>query len=503
MLPHIAREYVTEEVVGVAIALVLLVLARTMLPVPARRLTRAPTVLLVLHLVARALAVVLDGSGLGARIAALVALLMLFASMGRSVVLIAIDAILDPRMTRPMPRILRDMIQGVVYVVLSLVALRSAGVEPGSILTTSALITAAVALSLQETLGNLVAGLALQAQRPFDVDDWIQFDTDPKHVGRVLEINWRATKVLTLDDVEVVVPNATLAKAPITNFTKPDPSSRRSLYVQVPVHVAPHLVRKVILSALPGSNGVLEKPAPTVVMDTFVDGNVEYWIRFHTSLFHMRDAVDGAARERIWYAFSRAGIPIAAPGRAVALREVSSESEKREGEKGLAEREEALRNVDFLRELTDEQRRQLAVAGRIHVYGAGEPVVRQGERSGEMFIVQTGHCVAERERDGGGKPIQVASLGPGEFFGEMALMTGERSWKSVRAVVPSTLIGIDQRAVKTLLEASPELAAVISRVIAERQAASDLAEAAEVTQPGDVEARSSQLLVRIRRFFSM
>ena len=491
----------TSETVGVALALVLLALMRLLLPAPSKPLTRAPTALLVLHLLGRALLLVLETGTMSARVVSLVSLLLLFGSIGRSVVLIALDAVLDPRLARPLPRIFRDIIQGVVYLILALVALRSVGVEPGSLLTTSALLTAAIALSLQETLGNLVAGLAIQAQRPFDVDDWIQFDTDAKHIGRVLEINWRATKVLTLDDVEVVVPNGILAKAPITNFTKPSPASRRSLYIQVPADVPPHEVRKAILGALPGAKGVLETPAPTVVMNAFVDGNVEYWIRFHTDTFHLRDGVDSAARERIWYAFARASIAVAAPNRAVRLREISHESEAHADEKEILHREEALRAVDFLRTLTDAQKRQLAEQSRIHLYGPGEIVVRQGETTAEMFIVQSGQFAVQRETNG--RSVDVATIGPGEFFGEMALMTGEQRTATVRAVTPSTLIGVDQRALKALLDASPDLASAISRVIAERQAETEAASAAVVTETADVETRSSLLLGRIRRFFAI
>ena len=129
--------------------------------------------------------------------------------------------------------ILRDIAQGVLYLFVVLAALRALGFDPGSILTTGAVVTAVIGLSLQETLGNLVAGLAIQLQRPFDVGDWVSFDEDAKHIGRVIEINWRATKVITLDQVEIVIPNGPLAKAPIRNFTKPAVLSRRRLQVVV------------------------------------------------------------------------------------------------------------------------------------------------------------------------------------------------------------------------------------------------------------------------------
>lgn len=491
----------SSELLGIAVAIGLIALVRLVLPGASKRLAREPTALLALHVVTRALLFVLEPGTTGARIAAAVATVLLLASIGRSAVLLVLEGVVAARLTRPMPRIFHDIIQGVVYLIMALVALRAAGVDPGSILTTSALLTAAVALSMQETLGNLVAGLAIQMQRPFDVDDWIQFDADPAHIGRVLEINWRATKLLTLESFEVIVPNGTLAKAPIINFTKPTPAVRRSIYFQAPPDVPPHVVRSAVLGALPEVDGVLEQPAPTILISKFEGGNLEYWVRYHTGEFQRRDVIDSTVRERIWYALRRAGVPLGLPNRNVRLREVSSETQAYEDERLAAQREEALGAVDFMRVLSADQRKKLARSTRIHLYGANEPIVRTGEESAEMFIVQSGEVVVLGE-DSGGSAVEVARLGPGAFFGEMALMTGERT-ATVRAATPSTLIGVEQGAMKSLLEASPELATIISRAIAERQAARETALSRANEEGADVEERSSQLLGRIRKFFAL
>jgi small-conductance mechanosensitive channel/CRP-like cAMP-binding protein len=494
-------ELATSDIVMIAVAFALVVLTRVALPQPLKRLARGPAVLLVLHLVARSVLFALDRTTDLAHDVETGAFVLILASIGRGAVLVVLEGIVGPRLARPLPKIFRDIIQSIVYVVLLFFALHRSGVEPSSILTTSALLTAAIALSLQQTLGNLVAGLSIQMQRPFEVDDWIQFDADNKHIGRVLEINWRATKVLTLDDVEVIVPNATLATAPITNFTKPTVASRRSLYVQVPASVDPALVREAVLGALPSAHGVLATPPPTVVLNQFVDGNAEYWIRFHTELFHQRDGVDSAARERVWYAFARADIPIAAPNRATRLKEISADTEMHKSERAVAERERALASVDFLRGLEVDQRRRLADGSRIHRYGAGEAIVEQGDTTAEMFIVQSGKVSVVRQTNG--KSAEIATLGTGEFFGEMALMTGEQRTATVRAVVPSVLIGVAQDAVKALLDDAPELATTMSRAIAERQAAMHAVRAADVGEASSVEERSTQLLGRIRRFFAI
>jgi CRP-like cAMP-binding protein len=365
----------------------------------------------------------------------------------------------------------------------------------------------------------MIAGLAIQVQRPFDEGDWIQFDAEAKHIGRVVEINWRATKVVTLDEVEVTVPNATLAKAPIVNFTKPTGASRRSLYVQVPASVPPALVQRTILDALPGSLGVLDLPAPSVVNNGLVDGNVEYWVRFFTVLFDRRDGVDGAARDHIWYAFSRAGIPFALPNRNVELREITALSQRTAEEATIVRHEASLATVDFLRGLAPEVRRTLAERARTRMYLAGETIVRQGDESGEMFLVEAGEVAVVVESasasssvealtsaDAGAVGKEVARLGVGKFFGEMSLMTGERRTATVRAKIACTLLVLDHAAVRTVLAAEPALAEHISRVIAERQAAltaGDALASAVHRAPASVDVRSSELLGMIKRFFSL
>jgi small-conductance mechanosensitive channel/CRP-like cAMP-binding protein len=485
---------ITSESVGLALAVLFVIVVRMALPSHARSLVRQPLLLLVLHVAARVGQRFTDGQA--ERAFGLAGLFFLLASIGTSAVVLVFDGVLGRR--RATLRIVRDIAVGFVYVAVLLAALRASGVEPGSILTTSALLTAAIALSLQETLGNMIAGLAIQVQRPFELDDWIQFDTDPKHIGRVVEINWRATKVITLDDVEVIVPNATLAKAPITNFTKPLTASRRSLFVQVPSDAPPHLVQRTILDAIKGSFGVLERPEASAVTNAFVDGNMEYWVRFWTDQFDKRDVVDGSARDRIWYALSRIGVPIAQPNRWVRMNEATQAVRMREQHR--AERRTALlEHVELLSVLSPEQRALLASRSNTRIYGGGERVVAQGETSGEMFVIESGVVAVFKEQDG--REVQLARLGAGEVFGEMALMTGEPRNATVRAASASELLVIDHVALREVLAAAPELAGRLSAVMAERHAREADSEAPVTVQ--ERAAESSQILAKIRSFFKL
>jgi small-conductance mechanosensitive channel len=504
LMAFLGSDFAGAEVLGILVALVLLLALRLTLPEHARRLGRLPLLLLVAHLAAFAADHALPtGSGLH-RILGPLSLLLLLVAIGRTGVLLVLDVILGRRLVRPLPRIIRDIVQGVVYAGIGLTSLRAAGVEPGSLLTTSALLTAVIGLSLQETLGNMFAGLAIQLQRPFEVGDWIAFDGEQKNIGRVVEINWRATRVLTLDQVEVTVPNAALAKAPIRNFTKPTEVSRRSVYVFAPYHVPPMDVHRAILEAVADAPGVVGDPPPSVVTNQFGEYGIEYWVRFFTDQFHKRDVVDGGVRERIWYALRRARVEIPYPHRTIEVHQVTEESSARETERLLADRDRALRCVDMLRVLSADDIRRLAEMSEQRMYAPGEVIVRQGDESSELYIIERGEVTVTVRRQNGETELDLARLGPGKFFGEMALVTGDKRQATVRAVSACELLAVGREAMQRILEKTPDLAERISAVLAERQAALDVRASASVgREHAETQERKDQLLGRIRKFFSL
>jgi small-conductance mechanosensitive channel len=491
------------EFFAMLIAIGLVAAVRLALGAAGRKLAKVPIAFLGAHVVAFALyQIVPAGDGMR-RLVGPLSLLLLLLSIGRSAVLLVVDFLVVRRLDRALPRIFRDIIQGVVYVAVVLTTLNAAGVEPGSLLTTSALLTAVVGLSLQETLGNLFAGLAIQMQRPFEVGDWIQFDGEPKNIGKIIEINWRATTVLTLDEVEVIVPNAALAKAPIRNFTRPSPHTRRSVYVFAPYDVPPSEVHRVILTAIADVPGVLAEPAPSVVTNQFGEYGIEYWVRFFTDQFHRRDAVDGGVRDRIWYALRRARVEIPYPHRTLEVHQITEESSAREHERELAERERAIQCVDILRVLGPAEQRELAEMSEQRLYAAGEVIVRQGDETSELYVIEQGEVVVSVSR--AGNQIAVARLGPGKFFGEMALVTGDARQATVRAAKTCQLLEVSRDALKRVLERSPEIAEKMSAVLAERQAQLDTQAAVESNE--DLQARQTasqqMLLAKIKRFFAL
>ncbi len=484
---------------GVLVVAVLVLLLWVLMPRRERNKAHFPAFLLVLH-VALYLTHRFSGSHVLKRPLEVAGLFVLLLCLGRTAFLLVIEWFFRHRLKRPLSRIVADIVQVFIYFGVGFITFREMGAEVGSLLTTSALLTAVVGLSLQETLGNLFAGLAIQAQRPFEIGDWIQVENAQENsAGKVIEINWRATKLLTNDRVEIIIPNGYLAKSPIRNYSQPSPVSRRTIRVSGPCEIPPHRVEAAMLQAIRNCPGVLDTPAPGTWVVQYTEVGIDYALLYFISDFESRAWIDSDARRRIWYSFQRAGINMPYPVHDVRLQQ-QSDVTVQGGEEQTKLRRRMMRRVDFLEALPTSALDYLAEVSRQCLYDTGEDIIRQGEQGSELFIIRTGEAIV-LVKSGDNEPVEVARMGPGDVFGEMSLMTGEGRNATVRTNSSVEVLVIGHDAFAEVLERNPELAQRVSDVLGNRQA--EIEQAQTASQRFDKARDSGELLGKIRNFFSL
>ena len=164
--------------------------------------------------------------------------------------------------------LLLTMARVTLLVVSLAVLLDNLGVRVTALITTLGVGSLAVALALQDTLSNFFAGIYLQADRPFRVGDYVRLDAGGE--GRVSAIGWRSTRLRTVENNTVVVPNERLLKTIITNFDLPDSQTALQLRVTVPygsdVEGVEHLLLEAARRAEPDVAGLLPAPPPSVLL---------------------------------------------------------------------------------------------------------------------------------------------------------------------------------------------------------------------------------------------
>jgi small-conductance mechanosensitive channel/CRP-like cAMP-binding protein len=480
-----------------ALALCLILALRRLLPQERRRRGRAQTIALALALPATLAALAaeaLDAQRAAAVLTLLDLLLLSFGAIG-ILDLIVFELALSRVRLAPAP-ILRDVLQGGAFFVLVLAVLGQSGVNVLSLVTTSAVITAVIGLALQSTIANLFAGLSLQLDDSLHIGDWIRVGP---HTGRISQMNWRATCLLTKDGDTVIVPNAELLRLEVENYSTPTRAHRVTMQLNFHYDHAPNHVRRVLLQAVAGAPGVLDEPAPDCFPRDFGESAVAYALRFYIEDFGRDAGIEGEVRTRIWYAARRAGLEIPYPIRRVYMTEAGGEGAERD----LEERLGALSRIELFAPLEPREKDLLAQGMALARFAAGERIIRQGEPGDSLFLIQEGEVSVTLEAEGAQRDLAI--LRPGEFFGEMSLMTGAPRASTCTARTDVTCYVLDQRAFRRLLTERPKVAEDISMVIVSRQMRLQAERQGISEEARDRRAReaSSRLLGLIRDFFQI
>jgi CRP-like cAMP-binding protein len=161
-----------------------------------------------------------------------------------------------------------------------------------------------------------------------------------------------------------------------------------------------------------------------------------------------------------------------------------------------------LRSISFLSVLNEEEHRRLAEGAEKRVFMPGELVVREGDHGAELFVVTSG--TADVEIAAGGQHTKVAAIKPGDFFGEMSLLTGAPRSATVRATAPLSVLVVGKEDLAPLLANNQSLVDRFGETLAQRQSAlaSHRESAAKSKkQEGDTDSRS--LASRILTFFGL
>jgi small-conductance mechanosensitive channel len=392
------------------------------------------------------------------------------------------------------PTLIRNIFTIIAFTIFFLIAFTFIfpKVNLGALFTTSALFGVILGLALQDTLGNLFAGISLQADRPFQVGDVITVGAQ-RHTGVVEEISWRAIKIRTFTNHVVLIANSNAAKEPIEVCPRENQNARlvffNALYTDSPAKTI-HVIRE----AVRGADNVSERVTPIVRIRNLAEDGVDYEVKYWLEDYAKYNDTDALVRQRIWYAFRRAGLNFAYPTRTLYV-ERPGRIAMRDGDGGAIV--ERLSAVDLFAPLSVEETGTLAQAAVRHVFAPGELVIRAGDPGSSMFVVHNGRVQVQVNENG--RPRTVATLNEGDFFGEMALFTGEPRTANVLALEETEVLEIGHAAMKRIFDNNPDLVESLSFIMAERRQG--------LASQADPEAATANtkagILSSIKRFFGI
>ena len=394
------------------------------------------------------------------------------------------------------PALLRQLIGLLIFGICVAILFKTLlpDISLGGLFTTSAILTAVIGLALQDTLGNLFAGLALHLEKTVQVGDMIRHG---ESYGIVEELSWRAIKMRMMEGNIVLVPNSVAGREKLEVFPRPGRAIARVMHVGLEYDASPEKAIQTLQRAAAGVDGVAASPEPVAFLKSFDASAVNYELRYWLEDFGDYLRVDSNVRERAWYALGRAGLPIAYP----VIRQHQYAAGKLEATWRHPDIQGVIAETELFAPLSHEQRELLAQNSQERFYAPGEVVVREGENGSSMFVIERGK-VAVSIMGAGGESRELSVLEAGSAFGEISLLTGEPRTATVRALTETALVEIEKCSLSPVLHQHPQLTQTLEATMAKRR--QYLADQFDASR--QAAARAEQplpLSERIARFFGL
>ncbi|SAL61848.1 transport-related, membrane protein [Caballeronia arvi] len=372
--------------------------------------------------------------------------------MGARLLTLSLDTLLLPRAWRKQ-RLFSDVFGAVVFLAAAVAALGFVLELPvRGLVATSGALAIVLGLAIQSTLSDVFAGIVINTTEPYAIGDWVTIDDVE---GKVVEMNWRATHLLTGQGNTLIVPNAVAAKAKIVNNSRPGDVHGLSLMLEIEPEARPKTVLDALGRALTGCNVILSTPAPFARMKRTTANSVQYEVVAFVDDMNKKLAVSNELFDLCYRHLAAAGVGLRALG--VPATMLTSRDEK----------EALLKRVSLFDSLSGEDVTRLAKRLSRHEYQPGHQVLAPDTVPDSLSIVHSGVLSVSIIESGSTR--EISRIGPGEAFGEAGLLAGLAMQVSITTLTPSVLFQLVKDDMTSFLKDHPDVAKQMCELLAYRQ----------------------------------
>ena len=405
---------------------------------------------------------------------------------------------------RGIPKILDEFVIALTIVGYGIYRLDVVGVNLAGIITISTVLSGALAFSAQATLGNLWGGIALQLEKTCRIGDWVRIDN---LTGQVVSIRWRYMAIATTANETIVIPNSAVMNNKITVIGRrgeePAPWVRY-LHFELEYGPSPSRVITRLEQVFAHSEiaNVGRDPPPRIMCLGLKESGVEYAVEYRLIDPSKYWRTDSWIYSHLYAGLKRMGFGIPYPRRVVEMR---GDSRAEAAQVDFRARLHALSSSDLFGVLTDDEREQLASALEPFPFADRDVVFKAGDAADSLYLLAEGNVRVMGEDKEQGKRFELARMTAPDYFGEMGLLLGQPRGATVMADGEALCYRLDKDGFDDILHARPELAEVLGRVLAQRQAENDAtfkALDAESRARQSV-SRATDFMRRIQHFFGL
>lgn len=408
---------------------------------------------------------------------------------------------------RPAPKSLVDLVNiGIIALAVIYATTGIFGADLWAIVAAGGLLGAGFAFALQGPILDLFSGVVLDLEKPYKVGDWLELPSDVMGkggmMGKVVAKNWRTTTLEDPDQTYIIVPNGLLSKKGFRNFHRPQSRYMDSILIaldhELPIERGERILRAAILTVPEIAQYPDNCEAFALVVNS---GGVDYCVRYTVGEVpkwrKIRHEVLSAITENLHgynfrisetigtYGLMRFGPLIKEPPLAFL---------------------DAAAKVDLFQSLSKKELDEMAKKIHPHLYRANQQIVHQGNAGDSMYIIGEGTAEVYSESKKKGKTIKhhLALLGPNTYFGDMALLLGEKRSATVAAKTDMITFEISKKMMQPILKNRPAIAQKLSEMVATRQLSTKRVmdmHAKDIAK--QKAALSDQILGGIKQFFGI
>lgn len=406
-----------------------------------------------------------------------------------------VNATADKNTGAHAPSILINTISAAVYVItFFLIAHFVFGRGTGGLLATSGIATLIIGFAIREMIADFFSGMALSAEQPYRIGDWLEVESGL--IGKVVELNWRATRLETQSKKIVVVANSDLASRQFVNLSAPSRAFRDEISITLNYTSDPNRIRNILQAAILSTKGLHPGAKHDVKITGFTERGVVYAVRYWISDFSDRARIRDAISSNVLSHLNQAGVSIP-----YTQADVLITKQRRPRKETRINARRLLSRIDWLRAMTEQELNALASVAIPRQFDANTEIVREGDEGGSLFVVVEGLLDAFRQENQ--TACAIGTIEPGQAFGEMSLLTGSPRAATVVAKTQVFLLEITREDIEQILKARPEIASELGQVMAQRAVRAISETGAIVKSEDEFLDKAKQIARRISNFFSL
>lgn len=360
------------------------------------------------------------------------------------------------------PQLFLDIFRVVMVLIGAAIVLSTVWkMDLGGLITALGLGSFVIGLALQDTLGNLFSGIALVYEKPFSEGDVISVGESR---GKVIEMNWRAVRILTREQELIVIPHLVVGQEVVKNLSKPSKVHILKKEIGFGYEVPPNQVKKALMKTCLSTPGILHDPEPEVKTQDYGEHKIIYEVEFAIPEFSIHEEVMDEFMSRVWYTARRLNLDMPLPQRMVINAHQTPKKEE-------VSAQNLKRSLDQLPQLLPIEKKNVEAlmdGSMVQHFGAGEVIIQQGDPTGMLYVILKGKATVSSTKSDG-EEFLISNLMRGDFFGEITLFTQKISTFKVKATEDLEVVTIFRDEVMEMVEKNPRLANFLDEMMDARR----------------------------------